>query len=95
MKSLENFLSAYRMNLEYFDLDRFAEDIMDIPHQIETIEKMYDKMSEEEKNEFLRLNKRLSDILEKVEPKNEIQVRILKILRDTVEKEMAAGKIAA
>lgn len=95
MKSLENFLNAYRMNLEFFDLDRFAEEIMDIPHQIESIEKMYDKMSEEEKNEFFRLNKRLSDIIERVEPKDEMQVKILEILRNTVEKEAATGKIAA
>jgi len=32
---LKNLLKSYKINLKYFDLDVFEDEIMDIPYQIE------------------------------------------------------------
>ena len=95
MKNLESFLNAYRMNLEFFDLEVFNEDIMDIPYQIETLEKMYEKLSERQREEFAKLNKKLLDMINNTIPQDETQAKILNILKNSIAKEVSSGKIAA
>ena len=95
MKNLESFLNAYRMNLEFFDLEVFNEDIMDIPYQIETLEKMYEKLSERQREEFAKLNKKLLDMINNAIPQDETQAKILNILKNSIAKEVSSGKIAA
>ena len=65
---LKNFLESYKINLEYFDLDTFEDEIMDIPYQIKVLKENLDKMSENEKKEFIYLNNLLKEKLKKAKP---------------------------
>ena len=81
---LKNFLESYKINLEYFDLDTFEDEIMDIPYQIKVLRENIDKMKENEKKEFIYLNNLLKEKLKKAKPKNELQKRIVFELKKVI-----------
>jgi len=81
---LRNFLESYKINLEYFDLDTFEDEIMDIPYQIKVLRENIDKMKENEKKEFIYLNNLLKEKLKKAKPKNELQKRIVFELKKVI-----------
>ena len=95
MKHLEKFLKAYDINLKYFDLDSFLDDIMSIPYQIEQLEANIGAMNDEQKARFFALNKRLKELLEKTEAKDELQHKVLQEIRNKVEIEESLRHIAA
>ena len=75
--NLKDFLENYEMNLEYFDLDAFEDEIMDIPYQIKILKEHFYELNEQEKQRFFYLNKQLKSRIEKMKPKNELQKRII------------------
>jgi len=77
MRNLENFLKSYEINLEYFDLEVFEDEIMDIPYQVEFLKQHFNEMSKEEKEKFFRLNKKLQNILKNIKPQNKLQEKII------------------
>ena len=91
MKDLESSLRNYEMNLKYFDLDAFEDEIMDIPYQIELLEQNYGKLSVGQKKKFLELNKKLEEILSHVQAKNSLQEKILDLLKESLKKEYIAA----
>jgi len=93
--NLESFLKGYELNLEYFDLDAFEEEIMDIPYQIETLEQNYDKLTNAQKKKFVELNKKLLYIVNNTKAKNSLQEKILEKLKETLNKEQEKEHIAA
>jgi hypothetical protein len=74
---LKSFLESYKINLEYFDINTFEDEIMDIPYQINILKENLDKLNENEKKEFIYLNNLLKEKLKKTKPKNELQKRIV------------------
>ena len=95
MKNLEEFLKAYRLNLENFDLEIFLDDLLDIPNQVIIIERNFDKLTEEQKEHFFKLNKKLVDLIEHTQPKNELQEKALQLLRSVSKQQEKEGYIAA
>ena len=77
MRNLENFLKSYEINLEYFDLETFEDEIMDISYQIDFLKQHFNEMSKEEKEKFFKLNKKLQNLLKNVKPKNKLQEKII------------------
>jgi len=77
MRNLENFLKSYEINLEYFDLETFEDEIMDIPYQIEFLKQHFNEMSKEEKEKFFKLNRKLQNLLKDIKPKNKLQEKII------------------
>ena len=95
MKNLEEFLKAYRLNLENFDLEIFLDDLLDIPNQVMIIERNFDKLTDEQKEQFFKLNKKLADLIEHAQPKNELQEKALQLLRSISKQQEKEGHIAA
>jgi aconitase A len=81
---LKSFLESYKINLEYFDINTFEDEIMDIPYQIKVLKENLDKMNENEKKEFIYLNNLLKEKLKKAKPKNELQKRIVFELKKVI-----------
>ena len=81
---LKSFLESYKINLEYFDINTFEDEIMDIPYQIKVLKENLDKMNENEKKEFIYLNNLLKEKLNKAKPKNELQKRIVFELKKVI-----------
>ena len=77
MKNLKDFLNSYKINLEYFDLDVFEDEIMDIPYQIKALKEHINELNEQDKRMFFYLNKKLEEKLAKVNPKNDLQKKII------------------
>ncbi|SMC09209.1 hypothetical protein [Nitratiruptor tergarcus] len=95
MKNLEKFLESYEINLKYFDLEAFENEIMDIPYQIEVLEQNYDKLTDAQKKKFLELNKKLVEILGNIQAKNSLQEKILEALKESLKVEQEKEHIAA
>ncbi len=95
MKDLESFLNAYRLNLENFDLDVFEDDIMDIPYQIEEIDKYYKSLTDTQKNTFSNLNDLLAKKIETIKPDIKKHTVIKNIISESLSKVMSHHGVAA
>ena len=93
MKNLENFLKAYEMNLEFFNLDNLLDEIMDIVYQIEVLENNFNYLTKNQQNKFLILNAKLNNLLENVEIKNELQKKVVNQLKEAIKKEKQKNHI--
>ena len=93
MTDLNSFLEAYENNLQYFDLDVFEDEIMDIPFQIETLDANFVDLTSNQKRRFLKLNDKLDELVKSSKPKNEFQKQILNILIKSLEDEHKHQKV--
>ena len=75
--NLKSFLKNYKVNLEYFDLDAFEDEIMDIPYQIKVLKDNLNKLDENDKKMFFHLNNKLKEKLNEFKPKNDLQNKII------------------
>jgi len=94
MMNLNSFLKAYKNNLQYFNLDIFEDEIMDIPFQIETLNANFVDLTSKQKKEFLKLNDKLDKFIKNSKPKNEFQKQILDTLTKSLEDEHKHQKVA-
>ena len=94
MIDLNSFLEAYENNLQYFDLDVFEDEIMDIPFQIETLDANFVNLTSNQKSRFLKLNDKLDELVKSFKPRNEFQKQILDILIKSLEDEHKHQKVA-
>ena len=75
--NLKNFLKSYEINLKYFDLESFEDEIMDMPYQIQVLKEHINDLSEQDKRMFFYLNKKLKEKIKNVKPKNGLQNKII------------------
>ncbi len=74
---LRDFLKSYEMNLKYFDLETFEDEIMDIPYQIKMLKRHLKDLNEKDKKMFFYLNEKLKKIINNTKPKNKLQEKII------------------
>ena len=75
--NLKDFLNTYKINLEYFDLESFEDEIMDIPYQIQILKEHINELNEQDKRMFFYLNKKLREKINGIKPKNDLQNKII------------------
>jgi len=77
MMNLKDFLKSYEVNLKYFDLENFEDEIMDMPYQIQVLKEHINELNEQEKRMFFYLNKKLKEKVKYTKPKNSLQEKIV------------------
>lgn len=75
--NLKDFLKSYKINLEYFDLENFEDEIMDIPYQVQVLKEHFNELNEQDRRMFFYLNKKLKEKIASVKSKNVLQEKII------------------
>jgi len=84
MKNLETFLNAYKMNLEYFDISSFEDEIMDIPYQVKILKENFEQLTSSQKILFLELTQELKNRIENVEIENNLEKKIIFSIKEVI-----------
>ncbi|GAX87001.1 hypothetical protein LNAT_P0296 [Lebetimonas natsushimae] len=77
MRDIDKVLKNYEIDIEFFDLDSFEDEIIFMPSEIDFLNGHLNEMNKEQKKKFFSLNKQLEKILKNVNPKDDIQEMIV------------------
>jgi hypothetical protein len=87
MIDLKSFLEAYESNVSFFDIDVFEDDVMDIPYQIETLDKNFDKLTATQREKFIKITNLLDKKVKNIIPANIKRKDILEIIKQSISSE--------
>jgi len=87
MINLESFLTALKSNVEFFDLDVFETEMMDVPYQIEQIDKHIKLLTKKQREEFAVIIEQIIKKSHILKPANELQKKILRDIMISAESE--------
>ena len=83
-KEIQERLKALSIEVEFFDIEIFENEIMGVPYQIENIINSYANLTKEQKVKFESLIVRLKEEADKAVPKCNIHRKILEMIQESI-----------